>query len=511
MCILGASSSFHSLIDKAMIRTTIITKHLCKRSFSSLTHIAGHGWTGALGTGVETMTGSQTSSVSPSERDNSFQSLPSPPFDNVINAAAGWGHTVLVTENDQTDKIYVAGRLYDFQTLLRFHRMPAFVRRLAVKQSLLLERDEDPGVLANMMEKLFRNIKDKEEGEKYQRAIFPDFVEIKLPEGDVPLTTDVWHQKTLAASAGLTAVIGKSGQLYTLGINQRGQCGIGDRMVHHNWEPRAVILKTGESVEGIDGHALTDITNVELGLQHGIALDRDGNVFGWGKGARGQLGNSRFKSDDFDDGKESTIDFEFGAVPIDEFEVVTAESRSRLTGNDAKIRNISSGWNHSAAITDSNHVFVWGKNALAGIDDNNELKAVDAPAPTPIEGLPSDMEVKDVACGSHHTSILMEDGSVYALGITTDTAKPIDQKAVQIIPAGLIDTPIKQFSSHFDRTTIVAGDDGEQVLEVQLWSTEDLRNGAVFEPEWVETLTQDGAKIKMVQRGWLHTVVITEL
>ena len=453
------------------------------------------------------MIGSETSSVSPSDRDNAFQSL-GPQFNNVVNAAAGWGHSILVTDDD---KIHVAGRLYDFQTLLRFHRMPSLVRRMAVRQSLMLERSEEPGLLGRVMDNLFRNVKDREDDEdKYQRAIFPDFVEIQLPGGDLPLTTDLWHQKTLAASAGLTAIIGESGSLYTLGINQRGQCGIGDRLVHHVWNPTPVIFKKGESVEGIAGDPLTGIINVDLGLQHGIALDGDGNVYGWGKGARGQLGNSRFKTNNFDDGKESTIDVEYAAVPIDDFEVSTADSRSKLTGDDARVRNISAGWNHSAAITKSNHVFVWGKNALAEADDTNVLKPVDSPAPTAIEGLPSNLEIKDISCGSHHTSILMEDGSVYAMGVSTDTAKPIGDKAVQIIPAGLIDLPIKQFSSHYDRTTIIGGDDCEQVLEVQLWSTEELRDGAVFEPEWVETLTQDGAKIKMVRRGWLHTIVITE-
>ena len=34
-------------------------------------------------------------------------------------------------------------------------------------------------------------------------------------------------QNTLATSAGLTAVISKSGSLYTFGLNHRGQCGIG--------------------------------------------------------------------------------------------------------------------------------------------------------------------------------------------------------------------------------------------------------------------------------------------
>lgn len=496
-----------------MIRSKPVSEKFCKgalRFSSSKVHIAGHGWTGALGTGAETMTSSQTSSVSPSDRDNSFHALPSPPFDNVVNAAAGWGHTVIVKQEEDVDKIYVAGRPYDFQTLLRFYRMPEVVRRFSTRQSLLFERNGDPGLFGKVADYFLANTKEEDAEEKYRCSIFPEFTEIQLPEGDVPMRGDCYHQKTLSASAGLTAILGKSeGRVYTFGINQRGQCGTGDRTAHHIWEPTPVILKTGETLEGVIGDPLTDITNVDLGLQHGIALDRDGKLYGWGKGSRGQLGRSKFKSEDVSDGIESSVDIEFGAIQINDFIIGTATSTNQLTGNCARVRNISAGWNHSAAITESNHVFCWGKNAMAKLAKDGILKAVDAPAPTPVQGLPLDMEVRDVACGSHHSSILMEDGSVYAIGITTDTAEPIGERAVQIIPPGLIDTPIKQFSSHFDRTTIIAGDNNEQVIEVQLWSTDELRNSALFEPEWVETLTADDSTIQMVHRGWLHTLVTT--
>ena len=35
------------------------------------------------------------------------------------------------------------------------------------------------------------------------------------------------------------------------------------------------------------------IVSVALGLQHGVALDSEGQVFCWGKGERGQLGQGR--------------------------------------------------------------------------------------------------------------------------------------------------------------------------------------------------------------------------
>eukprot|EP00979_Chaetoceros_neogracilis_P003273 scaffold577_cov273-Chaetoceros_neogracile.AAC.7 len=490
-----------------MQRTKLLHQKL-RQNANQTVHIAGHGWTGALGTGTDTMTESLTSSVTPTQRENEFTSLPGT-IQNVTRAAAGWGHTVLATRDHQ---LHVAGRPYDFHTLLRLYRMPSMIRRFTVMQSLMMEKKDEPGILGRIVDSVFRNSKnpDGEKEESYHRAIIPEFREIFLPDGDLPKSEQALGAKTLAASAGLTAIVGESGKLYTFGLNQRGQCGNGDRKAHHVWEPRTVLLKEDEDEDTISGHALENITQVALGLQHGLALNEDGLLFGWGKGARGQLGQSRFKTDKFEDGREPSIDIEYGAIPIDEFELFTEHSRSTLSGNDSRVRSMSAGWNHSGCITESNHAFVWGKNVLAKMKDA-KLMPVDSPNPTWVQGLPRGMEIKLISCGSHHTSFLMEDNSVYAIGIATDSAEPLGETAVQIVPPGLIDSPITQFSSHFDRTTIVAGDGGkeQQVLEMQMWSTEDLRSAAVFEPEWLETLTRDGSRVEVVERGWMHTVVLT--
>jgi hypothetical protein len=131
-------------------------------------------------------------------------------------------------------------------------------------------------------------------------------------------------QNTLATSAGLTAVISKSGSLYTFGLNHRGQCGIGT-FSPNVWAPTQVaglaslrfVLDHGTIVN--DGNNTTNnssgggsstgtgggdvfkeykgqenpIICVALGLQHGIALDSEGQCFCWGKGERGQLGQGR--------------------------------------------------------------------------------------------------------------------------------------------------------------------------------------------------------------------------
>ena len=480
-----------------MFRSRLLQNQIKNSASKTNVYVSGHGWTGALGQGSDIMTDSQKSSVSPSERDNDFISLDIP---NVTNAAAGWGHTALITSDN---KLLVCGRPYDFQQLMRLYRMPSLVRRLTVMNSMMLEKGEEPGIFAKIIDGVFRN-NDKNTIDEYKRAIFPNFIEFQLPNDDVPVENNS-SGKTLAASAGLTAVIGESGKLYTFGLNQRGQCGIGNRKTHHVWEPQPVIMKKLEDVSGVEGEELQDIVHVDLGLQHVLALNKNGELFGWGKGSRGQLGQAAFKSENYDDGKVSTVDLEYAAIPIDEFEIVTETSRDILRGNDANVTSAAAGWNHSACITESNHAFIWGKNAMAEMKDGR-LDPVDAPSPTLVKGLPSGMKINNVSCGSHHTAFLMEDNSVYALGIATDTAMPIGEEAVQVVPPGLV-SDLKQFTSHHDRTTIVTEDD--EVLELQMWSTDELRSSAIFEPEWVEEITSDGSTIESVHRGWLHSLVLT--
>eukprot|EP00551_Chaetoceros_affinis_P006817 CAMPEP_0203678896 /NCGR_PEP_ID=MMETSP0090-20130426/33667_1 /ASSEMBLY_ACC=CAM_ASM_001088 /TAXON_ID=426623 /ORGANISM="Chaetoceros affinis, Strain CCMP159" /LENGTH=510 /DNA_ID=CAMNT_0050546339 /DNA_START=48 /DNA_END=1580 /DNA_ORIENTATION=+ len=471
-------------------------------SYSSL-FMSGHGWTGAFGTGPDTMFSPETSSVSAEDRESSFTSIHqhiSEEIGQVVNAAAGWGHTVLQCKNYKGEiKTYVAGRPYDFQALLRLNRLPCFVRRAAISMSLKLDEEADLGFLgSNAVEGYFK----LDDMPAFQKTVLPQFQEIQLPDGDVPLVDP--QSQTLAASAGLTALIGKSGKAYSFGLNKCGQCGVGDDESVHIWQPSHIELGDGDE---------TKVTDVALGLQHGLVLDENGYVHAFGKSSRGQLGIalSREGTEEPDDSTISTInssvDYEYSPIRVSNFEITSDSGLPvELPRGERNVKKIAAGFNHSAAITKSNHAFLWGKNVLL---DPETLKAVDSLAPIQIKGLPQNLEILDISCGSHHTSILLEDGSVYATGITTDTKEQIGGKTlVQIIPPGLIDMPVRQFISHFDRTTVVAGECGEQVLEVQLWSTEELRKEAVFEPCWVEEMLTQTDQIMSVHRGWLHTVVV---
>jgi Regulator of chromosome condensation (RCC1) repeat len=237
-------------------------------------------------------------------------------------------------------------------------------------------------------------------------------------------------------------------------------------------------------------------------------------VFSWGKGERGQLGHDTVESE-----SPSAIPI-LKAVSLEQM-TSALDTRSVNSENvrpDAyhrlgRVSQISAGMIHSAALeVETNQVFIWGKNTVPPIgNDENSKQASDARLPVLLSGLPKEKTVLRLSCGSHHTSVLLDDGSVWAVGVATDTKVPVHEP-VCLIEAGIIDLPtLTQFAAHMDRTTVVFGD-GRQVLQVHLWSDVGNQKAAIFSPAWLDELLENDSdlQIREVHRSWLHTAVVTQ-
>jgi alpha-tubulin suppressor-like RCC1 family protein len=346
--------------------------------------------------------------------------------------------------------------------------------------------------------------------------LLEELEEMEMPNYDAP--------GTVVASAGLTAVVGQvGGTLYTFGLNNRGQCGVGYTS-NNEWVPQQVMgLSEDFASQGREYlQQALPITQVALGLQHGYALDARGNLFAWGKGERSQLGQDNTANEHSSGNTDGSIS-EFGRHIRKAF-TLDAEERPDFFFLP-RIQQVASGFHHGAALAyDTNQVLVWGKNVMPPLEyDRRQGKlASDARAPTPLlqtGGLPAHLKIVDIACGSHHTSLLMEDGSVYGVGIANDHHHPESSnnsnshdilfEPVLQVPPGIIDMPCRQFEAHFDRTTVV-GKDGSQVLQFHLWKDPELRDYGIFTPFWVDLLLEEQLTIRSVHRGWLHTLVVTD-
>ena len=156
----------------------------------------GQNWSGALGIGTDNN----------DEEEDVLYKVPLPKdVVDVKSVAAGWGHTAMVVECDgRRNKLLVCGMPHDFRGLLRLYRLPSFLRSAAIAMSKFLSPNSD-------------NVDETDDSVTLNRKARVDpvlysFEEIRI-HGDEP--SDV-----LDASAGISAIVGKTGALYCFGINR---------------------------------------------------------------------------------------------------------------------------------------------------------------------------------------------------------------------------------------------------------------------------------------------------
>lgn len=445
---------------------------IARPTFRSLAvYAVGEGWTGAMTRKhvQETIPGhSEDESDEDSRYEPGATAMPALIYsgNDVTQVAAGWGSSAILDSHGQ---VKLVGRPHDLMNLLRLKRMPETIRYWA-NSGLDPSETTIVGSLISRLIGFASGGDDEEWNMPRQYSLIHDWKNVDVSSiGDSQMV----H---VSCSAGFMAMLGTSGTLYTMGINNRGQCGTGT-FSNNVWTPERVSGLTSSTKPITEATEQEEpIIQVALGFQQGYALTKSGRVYSWGKANRGQLG------------REIDADQDCLARPL------------RF---DKKIAQIASGMHHAALLTTENQVYVWGKNTTM---DATTGRLADANTPLLINDVPP-LKVMKIACGSHHTAILLEDGSVYAVGIASDEAVPI-LDPVLLIEAGRVEFPLRQFSAHHDRTTII--DKQGQVFQAHLWKDERLREFAAFTPAYVDALMAKGESIQAIHRGWLHTLIVTK-
>ena len=138
---------------------------------------------------------------------------------------------------------------------------------------------------------------------------------------------------------------------------------------------------------------LPPIAKIDVGLQHCLALSRTGKLFGWGKGNRGQLTDTRNVGDKNDHPLRISMKTE--------------------------IHDISLGFNHSAVLTVDGEVLVWGKG-MSNIPKKTGSMAAevyeDQFTPRKLE-VPGDRKVFEICSSSFSLVARCYDGTVWAMGL----------------------------------------------------------------------------------------------
>ncbi|KAK8472662.1 hypothetical protein PHAVU_002G274700 [Phaseolus vulgaris] len=178
--------------------------------------------------------------------------------------------------------------------------------------------------------------------------------------------------KMVAAGAEHSVAVTEDGNLYGWGWGRYGNLGLGDR--NDRLLPQKVT---------IDDYK---ITLVACGWRHTICVSSSGGLYSYGWGKYGQLGHG---------------DFEDHLVP-----------RKVETLIDKFISQVSGGWRHSMALTSSGQLFGWGWNKFGQIGVGNNL---DCWSPMQVN-FPYDQKVHQVSCGWRHTIAVTESGNVYSWG-----------------------------------------------------------------------------------------------
>ena len=228
------------------------------------------------------------------------------------------------------------------------------------------------------------------------------FLELELPSNQDRAPLEV---KQVAASWSSTALLCNDGKIYVCGSGNSGELGLGlDVANAPSLRPVPDFPPSG-----------TDIIFLASGMAHTVVVLSNGEVYGWGKGRKGQLGHPahnvwwprKITGIDFGATKAACgRDFTFlvGEPFTGQMVVLGPDGNDRFgIKADAPValpgwRNIAASWCSIYALKAAGDVVAWGR------DDRGQL---------PPKGLP---EIEAIAAGSEHCLALTRAGKVLAWG-----------------------------------------------------------------------------------------------
>ncbi|CAG98087.1 Ran guanyl-nucleotide exchange factor [Kluyveromyces lactis] len=242
----------------------------------------------------------------------------------------------------------------------------------------------------------------------------------KIPRDSLPL--DELRCVQIAATDNLSAALFENGDVYAWGTFRCNEGILGF------YRDEITVQKTPWIIPNFSKKA--KIVQMAAGKDHILFLDETGIVYAWGNGQQQQLGRRILE-------------------------------RSRLRTLDPRpfgldnIKYISSGENHSFALSTDGKLYSWGLNQFGQCGISTELEDGSlVSVPTEVI-LPEGVEIDSVSAGEHHTLILAKSGDLYScgrldmfeVGISKDklpeyTYKDVHGKARSIpLPTKLEDVP----------------------------------------------------------------------
>lgn len=210
-------------------------------------------------------------------------------------------------------------------------------------------------------------------------------VMVKDPTG----TGDLSGIQSVAAGADHSLALTNNGEIFAWGNGFSGKLGNGQSASAP--VPVSVLDSNGAG-------PLTGVAQIEAGATFSIARTLLGEVFAWGRGTEGQMGNAT-------NGIETNLPVRVSDISG--------------TGNLAEVRQISAGAYHSLALLNSGNLVAWGYNDSGQLGNGNNN--LNSNIPTGVIGLSGSgagliSEITQISAGSYHSSALDTNGQIVAWG-----------------------------------------------------------------------------------------------
>ena len=225
-------------------------------------------------------------------------------------------------------------------------------------------------------------------------------------------------------SAGSTHTLGltNSGRAWSWGLNTNGQ--LGNNSVTSQRTPVSVL------------GAVKTFCKISCGLSFSMAIDKNGRVWGWGRGDLGELGNNLFSLSILTpvsiggslktfcqisagtnhslavdkNGKIWGWGYNYGG----ELGKLTNITPSSIVGNNKTFCHIGSGSLTSTAIDNRGRVWSWGSNDFGTLGDNTiSLKT------TPISIVGTVKTFCKISTGTNHVMAIEKNGRVWSWGLNS--------------------------------------------------------------------------------------------
>jgi len=226
-------------------------------------------------------------------------------------------------------------------------------------------------------------------------------VQVKNASGDGFLTGIT----AISIGTNYSLALKSDGTVWSWGINSSGQLGMGGIS--------GVLYALPIQVKETGGTGfLSNVTSINAGSVHSLALKSDGTVWSWGNNTDGKLGDGTITAQ---------------PTPV---QVKSPSGIGFLTS----MTSIDAGYTHSIAIKSDGTVWAWGNNVGGRLGDGTVIGRTLPVQMRDETGSGYITDATAISAGDAHSIVLKRDGTVWGCGINSNGQLGIGTATSQALP-----------------------------------------------------------------------------